>query len=243
LELINKECYVVDSLPQNLDVILGQDWLKKSGYNIQKEVPIMIPPHSEQVIKCSTNEKGVRYIEHQLLEPGLIAASSLVNCETNEFPCLVVNFTDQCINLVTTPKLEKPPTRIQEQEFKNLKGTTDMNKVQLLKDKLRLNHINEGANEIREICEEYLDIFKLPGDSLTSTTATKHYIPTPSLPMGRAITLKNYRLPESQKQEVKEQIAQMLKDKIIVPSKSEWNFPIIVVPKKIDASGKKKWRI
>jgi hypothetical protein len=88
-----------------------------------------------------------------------------------------------------------------------------------------------------------VDIFKLPGDSLTATTATEHSIPTPSIPKGRAITLRNYRLPEAQQHEVNEQVTQMLKDKIIIPSKSEWNFPLIVVPKKMDASGKKKWRI
>jgi len=35
----------------------------------------------------------------------------------------------------------------------------------------------------------------------------------------------------------------MLRDGIIVSSNSPWNSPILVVPKKEDASGKKKWRI
>jgi hypothetical protein len=113
----------------------------------------------------------------------------------------------------------------------------------LLKETLRLDHIKERANEIKRICEEYVDVFKLPGDTLTATTATEHSVPTPSIPKGRAITLRNYRLPEAQKQEVKEQIEQMLNDEVIVPSKSEYNFPLIVVPKKLDASGKRKWRI
>jgi hypothetical protein len=31
-----------------------------------------------------------------------------------------------------------------------------------------------------------MDIFKLPGDKLTSTSAIRHHIPTPSIPANRA---------------------------------------------------------
>jgi hypothetical protein len=58
-------------------------------------------------------------------------------------------------------------------------------------------------------------VFKLPGDILTATTAAQHSIPTPPVPEGRAITLRNYRLPESQQKEVREEI--------IIPSRSKWN--------------------
>jgi hypothetical protein len=35
----------------------------------------------------------------------------------------------------------------------------------------------------------------------------------------------------------------MLEDDIITPTNSGWNFPLLVVPKKLNASGKRKWRI
>ena len=44
------------------------------------------------------------------------------------------------------------------------------------------------------------------------------------------------------KEEVTRQTEKMLKDGIIQHSSSAWNFPILVVPKKLD-SGKTKWRV
>jgi len=35
----------------------------------------------------------------------------------------------------------------------------------------------------------------------------------------------------------------MLQDKIIQLSQSPWNFQILIVPKELDASGKRQWRI
>jgi hypothetical protein len=61
LEPLHQTCYVVDSLPRNLDIILGQDWLDKAGYGFQKKTPVVISPYSEQIVKCKTSEKGVRF--------------------------------------------------------------------------------------------------------------------------------------------------------------------------------------
>jgi hypothetical protein len=88
-----------------------------------------------------------------------------------------------------------------------------------------------------------MDVLKLPGDRLTATSAIKHHIPTPSIPDNRAITLRNYRIPEQHQKEVDDQIHKMLEEGIIQHSKSPFNFPILVVPKKLDATGKRKWRI
>lgn len=54
---------------------------------------------------------------------------------------------------------------------------------------------------------------------------------------------KTCRYPAVHKQEVHSQIIKMLNDGIIQHSNSPWTSPIWVVPKKMDASGKRKWRI
>jgi hypothetical protein len=86
-------------------------------------------------------------------------------------------------------------------------------------------------------------VFKLPGDKLTATSAITHYIPTPSIPANRALTLRNYRIQEHHQKAVETQIQKMLEDDIIRPSQSPWNFPILIVPKKLESSGKREWRI
>jgi len=57
------------------------------------------------------------------------------------------------------------------------------------------------------------------------------------------VNVRPYRLPEKHKQEVNRQIKEMLQNKIIRTSVSQWNAPLLVVPKKADASGKPKLRV
>jgi hypothetical protein len=48
---------------------------------------------------------------------------------------------------------------------------------------------------IMNICEYYNDIFKLPGDGITMTTAKEHAIPTPGLDPCRGIQVEIIRFP------------------------------------------------
>lgn len=115
------------------------------------------------------------------------------------------------------------------------------NRLNILKQNLRLDHLNdEEKTSISNICNEFNDIFHLPTDLLTRTTAASHEIQTSdNIP----IQTKIYRYPQIHKDEVNDQINKMLKQGIIKPSISPWCSPLWVVPKKIDASGERKWRI
>lgn len=52
-------------------------------------------------------------------------------------------------------------------------------RLNTLNENLRLQHLNsEEKQSIKNICNEFNDIFYLPIDKLTRTTATTHNIPT-----------------------------------------------------------------
>jgi len=76
---------------------------------------------------------------------------------------------------------------------------------------------------------------------LTHTTKVEHEIITKT--DSSSVNVRPYRLPEKHKIEVNRQIKEMLKQEIIRPSISQWNAPLLVVPKKTDASGKPKLRV
>ena len=87
------------------------------------------------------------------------------------------------------------------------------------------------------------NIFKLPVYKLAATSFITHYLPTPSIPASGELTLRNCRIPGHHQKVVEIQIQKVLEDDIIQPCQSPWKFSILIVPKKLDASGKRKWRI
>lgn len=82
---------------------------------------------------------------------------------------------------------------------------------------------------ILQICEKYQNIFHLPDEKLT---ANNFYTQDITCIENSPVYIKNYRIPNSQKEELNKQVNDLLVDDIIEPSTSPYNSPLLIVPKK-----------
>ncbi len=130
-----------------------------------------------------------------------------------------------------------PPTNPNQHSNSNIRESREEKLMKIL----RLDHLNDEEKEfILKDCLEYSDLFYLEGDQLTCTDLIEHKIPTTD---DVPVYVKSYRQPESLQNEVNRQIQEMLDQKIIRESKGPWNAPLVVIPKKLDADGIRKFRI
>lgn len=112
----------------------------------------------------------------------------------------------------------------------------EVNKIQIRDD-----HMTQlEKQKVLELLNDYQDLFQPPDEKLTFTTKVSADIRTTD---NDAIYSKSYPYPQALKSEVCKQIDKMLHDGIIRPSRSPYNSPVWVVPKKLDASGQKKYRL
>jgi hypothetical protein len=108
--------------------------------------------------------------------------------------------------------------------------------------RLRLGHLNEEErSDIEKTCLDYQDIFHLPGEILSCTIVVKHQIRLE--PGAEPVIIRPYRLPESQKPEVRRQVAELKSGGIITESNTRWNSPLLIVRKKENLTGEKRWRL
>jgi len=86
------EIIMEEKVPANCDLLLGQDWLERVGYQFQiPDLGIILPAHSETSVRVPTTEKGSRLIESQELQENIFCASGVVECADSSFICLVIN--------------------------------------------------------------------------------------------------------------------------------------------------------
>ena len=103
------------------------------------------------------------------------------------------------------------------------------------------NHLNnEERHKLDMFLRKNKATFYQEGQVLTTTNAVKHNIVTTS---DKPVYSKIYRYPKAHEKEIETQMKDMLVQGIIRPSKSPYNSPLWIVPKKLDNEGKRKWRI
>lgn len=230
---------------------------------------IRIPARTETLVQIPTEAVGDNVCLSQEIRPGVFLSNCLVRPTNKKVVVSVLNATEtnqtfEKINLnllpisefmikAINPNLNPALTQTQpnKQYCKDLKSnknadifcvTLQNERTSFLEKEVIHENLNSEEREsLLSICEEYSDIFYLPGDKLTHTNVIEHTIPikTDHPPVNQ----KMYRLPEKQKLIIQEQVQDMLENDIIEPSKSPWNSPLLVVPKKDGPQGEKKWRV
>lgn len=235
----------LQSLNATIDLLSKQMILPQTKIKINfKKLPdnnnyIKIASNTEKKIKIkiANVKNGFALLPCQIISE-LEIPESLIKIENNLSFISILNPTNKDISI----NLSNPFEVIPEDEFQifNLNNFEHSNyKFDLTK--VRLNHCNaEEKSKLTKLLNTYADIFHSENNALSFTNAVKHKI---ELKNETPIHTKTYRYPYVHKQEVQRQIHDMLGQGIIRPSQSAWSSPIWVVPKKLDASGKRKWRI
>lgn len=218
---------------------------KKSNLlnNLQTTQYLVEPRSIQQIqIPIANLENGEAIIQNLKL-PGLDIPNCLVEVKNSKAYVHVTNAQEEPVQMILDSPVtveevdglyfhdEAPPETIKRPPSKHWVDYS----------RFRLSHLNpEELGEIKKLIKEYADLFQDPDEPLSSTTNVKHHIRTSDeIP----IFVKPYRYPHVYKNEVQSQIDKLLNQKIIRPSNSPYNAPLWIVPKKIDASNKQKFRL
>lgn len=240
------------------DGILGIDFIRKFGVKIdcekeeinikEKKIKfynkdnIVVPARSEIIINAISNypDNFVGVSDKLEIETDIFIGSSLTNVKNKRSIVSIINVSEE-------EKTIKRPF-VQLDKYCNFtdnyrdNDTANGERIDKILNLINKDHLNSFEKDfVHNICSSYSDIFHLEGESLSCTNAVKHKI---VLKKDTApIHKKPYRLPQIHKDVIKEESRRMLKEGIIRNSNSEWNSPLLVVPKHDNEGLIKKWRV
>lgn len=153
-----------------------------------------------------------------------------------------INLTPQ--ELITFDFCKFPGEKFSDSEEKNTQARSEktyLDRVARVKNALYVSHLTpEERKVVYGWAEDYADIFHLNGEMLSCTHLIQHRIPTIN---EKVIHKKQYRSPNEAREHIDTQLKKQFDSGIIGHSNSPYNAPLLIVPKKLDASGEKKWRL
>lgn len=239
-----------------VDGILGKDFIKhykcKIDYesmqitiqneNIKLKMPILSGPSDNTIVLPARAEVSREFILNlksdslvldQEILPGVFIPKTVVSA--NNTILRVMNTTDdvKTVSKNITIKVDEL-TNYHIFTLDSLKNESSR-QDKLLEIISKNNNIELNKN-LLQLCKQYADIFALETDKMTVNNFYKQKL---RIKDDSPIYVKNYRLPYSQREETRKQVNNLLANGLIEPSLSNYNSPIILVPKK----GSSKWRM
>lgn len=199
-----------------------------------------ISPLSKAMLKINLpTEEDLLCLKAEPIE-GLLIGDTLLN--KNSPFIAVINTTMKPIH-VDPNALNLKFIKAEEFLVASMKTANHNERASHIKSNLLFGPHNSEAEKtaIKNICEEFADIFYLEGDILSHTDLVEHRIP---IKEGSApVFTRQYRFPQSQQTELNRQVEKLEEQGIIEPSFSPWNSPLLLVNKKKDSAGNKQYRL
>lgn len=182
--------------------------------------------HQNNIVPICTTKNGTFLIEQEVnLTPQIVLQPGLYSAKDNK---ALVNLSNE--SKAVSHKLDP-----------------FCNDNFILKDQkparldLPCDHLNaEEKSRLIHTLQPFRDVFFQEGQKLTFTHEVKHKITTTD---ESPIHQRTYKYPYHLRSVVSEQIQKLLETGVVRESSSPWTSPIWVVPKKMDNSGKQKYRI
>ena len=191
-------------------------------------------------INIANPELREGYVGKLHVKEGIYLGNALVTNREGKAHMRIINSTDEDCNVVV-PTIEILP--FEERSYKrcNLTKISKENRFEEILKLLRLDHLNmEEKENMMQLIKENEDRFHLAGEILEGTDSIQHRIhTTDDIP----INTRQYRYLPVHKDEINQQINELLETGVIESSSSPYSSPIWIVPKKPDSTGKKRWRV
>lgn len=254
-----QEFHIVDKqFPIPVHGILGRDFLKSHQCNIDYDsmtisipngynyisIPILegpenglitVPARSEVIRKLFFDINEPHVVLNDEISTNIHVASTIIN--KNSSYIRILNTSD------TTQTFPKNSIKLQPLNDFNIITSQNSNSTELRSNEIRKilekTHSENINRDLFTLCTEFHDIFHLENDKLTCNNFYKQEL---NITANESTYIKNYRLPFMQKKEIESQVQQLIKNDLIEPTVSNFNSPLILVPKKSN-DGTKKYRL
>ncbi|UYV61958.1 hypothetical protein LAZ67_1007166, partial [Cordylochernes scorpioides] len=208
------------------DLTENRDVIKYQQKKIKSAKDAIIPELSIKLINAFVEAEDGEYIieeNHKMFQTnGLRLARSLINVVNKETYIWITNPYPRPLKILKNQTLcfGSQPAEV------NLMEESEQKEHEETQFQINKNLAYTEKEQLKQVLERYEDLFS---SGLGRSNLAKHRIDTEG---AKPIKHKPYRVSAKEREIIKEQIDEMLRDGIIRPSSSPWSFPVILVKKR-----------